>query len=288
MKALFEQIASKGENSFSTLHIKLPSFEKAYHYHPEFELTYIKKSVGKRFIGGSISVYEPGDLVFVGENVPHCWISEKQLSKNNAEAFVIQFRKYFLGESIWNLPEFSSINKLFLQSNAGIIIKGNAKKKVISIMEDCISSNGADKIIKLIEILNIISNSEEKESIASQIKSLKNSPSENKRFSKIYSYMIANYQNEISLKTISGIANLTPTAFCRFFKNTTHKTFVEVLIDFRINHACQLLRSTEKTILEICNESGFGNLSYFNKKFRLINKVSPLKYRKMFSSLPAV
>jgi len=108
------------------------------------------------------------------------------------------------------------------------------------------------------------------------------SSAETERFQKVFSYLIENYQNEVSLKIVAGIANLTPTAFCRYFRNVTRKTLVEIVTEFRINQACQLLRTSEKSVNEICFECGFGNISYFNKTFKAVTEFTPLQYRNLF------
>ena len=92
-------------------------------------------------------------------------------------------------------------------------------------------------------------------------------------------------KNDIDLNTISAVAHFTPTAFCRYFKKVTRKTLVDVVTGFRIKHAGQLLTSTEKTVSDICFESGFGNISYFNKVFKNAKGHSPLEYRKLYFPL---
>ena len=134
------------------------------------------------------------------------------------------------------------------------------------------------------EILDLIANSEETELVDHHFAGLTATPAETVRFQKVFSYLIGNYQQEVCLKTIAKIANLTPTAFCRYFKNVTRKTLVQILTEFRINQACQLLRTSGKSVNEICFECGFGNISYFNKTFKAITEYTPLQYRNLFLS----
>ena len=76
MKVLFEQVTPKIESSVSILDLNIARFDAPYHFHPELELTWIRKGYGKRYIGGKVSDFESDDLVLVGSNVPHCWINE--------------------------------------------------------------------------------------------------------------------------------------------------------------------------------------------------------------------
>jgi AraC-like DNA-binding protein len=84
----------------------------------------------------------------------------------------------------------------------------------------------------------------------------------------------------VKLETIAAVANLSTTSFCRFFKKIARQTFVEALTHFRVNHAANLLSSTEKPVSEICFESGFSNISYFNKSFKKALGQNPVAFRK--------
>jgi transcriptional regulator GlxA family with amidase domain len=101
------------------------------------------------------------------------------------------------------------------------------------------------------------------------------------RINRIYAYVIANYTQEVHLDEVAHLANMTETAFCRYFKKVTNKTFVSLVTEFRIKHACQLLRTSNKSMAEICFESGFGNISHFNKQFKHYMNETPLQYRKL-------
>lgn len=279
MKAIYEQLSLNVENSFLYRQFSLPQFDAPFHYHPELELTYIEQSEGRRFVGQQISNFEAGDLVLLGENVPHCWLNKEGVSL--AKATVIQFKRDFVGEPFLNLPEMGLIKQLFDKAQSGIVIKGETRKKVVEKM-DFKGLNAFQKLIQLIEILYIIAISEEIELIDMHFLADKLSIADTERFQKIYAFIIENYQEDINLNTISAIAHLTPTAFCRYFKKMTRKTLVDVVTEFRIKHACQLLTSTEKLVADICFESGFGNISYFNKSFKEAMGHSPLAYRKLY------
>lgn len=279
MKAIYEQLSLNVENSFLYRQFSLPQFDAPFHYHPELELTYIEQSEGRRFVGQQISNFEAGDLVLLGENVPHCWLNKESVSL--AKATVIQFKRDFVGKPFLNLPEMGLIKQLFDKAQSGIVIKGETRKKVVEKM-DFKGLNAFQKLIQLVEILYIIAISEEIELIDMHFLADKLSIADTERFQKIYAFIIENYQEDINLNTISAIAHLTPTAFCRYFKKMTRKTLVDVVTEFRIKHACQLLTSTEKSVADICFESGFGNISYFNKSFKQAMGHSPLAYRKLY------
>jgi len=283
MKALLEQYIMGIESSISILELDMTCFNGPYHFHPELELTWIRKGSGRRYVGGNVSDYEPDDLVLVGANVPHCWQSRKEAIPHNAQATVIQFLPKFAGDQFLQLPELNYIRNLLERVNSGILITGNTQAKITSKMVRCAESDGFDRLLRFLEILDMVANSKEVERIDPYSMAMTASPAETERFQKVFSYLIGNYQQEISLKTVAEIANLTPTAFCRYLKSITRKTLVEIVTEFRINQACQSLRSSKKSVNEICFECGFGNISYFNKTFKAMTENTPLQYRNLFS-----
>jgi AraC-like DNA-binding protein len=282
MKAAFEQLTPTIENSFLYRNFSSSQFDAPFHYHPELELTLIEQSSGRRFVGRQISNFEAGDLVLVGENVPHCWLNTK--GEGWAKATVIQFKKDFLGDVFLDLPELVSIKQLLVKAQSGMVIKGDTRDTIAEKM-DFSGLNAFKKLMQLVDILYMIATSNETELIDSQFSADKLSMLDAERLQKVYRYIIENYQNDIDLDSISAVAHLTPTAFCRYFKKMTRKTLIDVVTEFRVKHACQLLGSTEKAVSDICFESGFGNISYFNKEFKKAMGHSPLKYRKLVHGL---
>ncbi len=88
-----------------------------------------------------------------------------------------------------------------------------------------------------------------------------------------------NFSRKIKLDEIATVANLSPTAFCRYFKSRTNKTFVGFLNEIRVGYACKLLLEREKSASEICYLSGFNNLTNFNIQFKKIKNLTPIEYQ---------
>ena len=96
-------------------------------------------------------------------------------------------------------------------------------------------------------------------------------------------YMLQNFRSEISLDEIAKIAHMSKPAFCRFFKTKTLKTFLTYLNEMRIGYACRLLHEGGLNISQICYECGFHHPSYFNRQFKAVMKMTPMKYKTTFS-----
>ena len=119
MKPKREQLSHKREiQSFLCYEVSVASFEFFCHYHPEYELTLILKGKGKRLVGDSYENFSEGDLVLLGPNLPHTWISEKN-QKENCRAIVIQFTQAFT-EQLSQFPEMGAFEKLFAKAERGL------------------------------------------------------------------------------------------------------------------------------------------------------------------------
>ncbi len=287
MKATYEQISENIESSFLYRRFNLPQFDAPYHFHPELELTFIESSKGKRFVGRQVNDFAAGDLVLLGENVPHSWLNNSSNTEGGdlAKSIVIQFKADFIGAAFFDIPEMAAIHYLFQKAQSGILIKGKTRDVVADKMSFATATTPFQKLLQLLDILQTIAISNETELIDPHFSTSTLSPIDTERFQKVYAFIIANYTQDIDLETIAAVAHLTPTAFCRYFKKMTRKTLVDVMTEFRIKHARQLLTLTDKSVYDICFESGFGNISYFNKQFKKALGDSPLAYRKMFMGL---
>lgn len=278
MKAVLEKLDLDARNSFLYRNFALPAFEAAFHFHPEFELTHIRKGEGQRYVGAQVEDFYDDDLVFLGSNLPHCWISKPLAEGEKVEAAVVQFRGDFLGERFLELPEMLVVNHFLQKSRAGLKILGETKIKVLESLVELPNANEYQRLLILLNILGMLSESTEVEVMDSSFSNVHHSGTETARFQKVFAYLIQHYREEIALHTIAEVAHLSPTSFCRYFKTITGKTFVEVVNSYRIQFACQLLRKKELTVSQIAFESGFNDVPYFNKLFKKLKGVSPLGY----------
>ncbi|WP_064196617.1 MULTISPECIES: AraC family transcriptional regulator [Emticicia] len=276
MKAVFEQLNTEESSSFILRQFDVLRFDAPFHFHPEYELTLILKGEGQRYVGQQVSEFFVGDLVFLGANLPHCWVNQPI---ENVSAIVIQFGELFLGKGIVDLPEMQKVKVFLEKSKSGFEIIGKTREilteKIVALQQ----KTALQKIAGLLEIFDILSNSTEITTIDDFFFEHQYNQSETARFQKVFSYLIENFKEEITLEQIANIADLSPTSFCRYFKNITNKTFVEVLIEFRLQYACQLLNKTDLPIQQIAFESGFGDVPYFNKLFKKHKSLTPKEWR---------
>jgi len=285
MKPAFEQIDSPLHHSFLLREFTLPAFDAPYHVHPEIELTLVLSSRGKRFVGTHIADFGPGDLVLLGSNLPHCWRNDER-NRDPARSIVVQFRSDFVGEAFWQAPELSSVARLLERARAGLQFTGKTAVQVADQMQALVGAQPLARLTGLLSVLNGLATSVEFQVLDAGYHAAAMTAADCERINRVYVYVAEHFQTAIRLDEVARLVHMTPQAFCRYFKKTTRKTFIELVNDYRIRYASELLTGNrDKTVAEVCFESGFGNVSHFNNRFKLAMGQSPLQYRRVFESV---
>lgn len=278
MKATYENVESrKGNTSFVAYHSIVPYFEFKWHYHPEYELTLITKGSGKRLVGDSYENFSEGDLVLLGSGLPHTWASER-VEKGKVSAVVIQFSEIFI-KSFVQHPEFADVAKLLAGASTGLHFTKENSREMIRKIEKLPSKESVARITGLLSILQLLAQQDSKPLASAFFTSAKGKENE-ERINKVCRYIQEHSGESISVEKAATLVHLSSSAFCKFFKRVTGKTFSDYVNDIRIGNACHLLTESDKTINAIAFESGFESLTYFNRTFLKKKKSTPGMFRK--------
>lgn len=287
MKLEQTKITSYTNSTVSVLNREESFFQSPFHSHPELELVYVKESFGKRIIGNSVMPFEPGDMVFLGSDLPHVWLNDEMyyqgISTLKANAIVVYFSKDIFGPAFYELKETQKINELFFQAGKGISIIGKTNKQIAKKLEKLLLKKDFEVIIGLFEILSLLSESQDRVYINNEAYSTAHKDSKKDRLSEVFQYVNENYKKDIVLIEIAAIANMTPTSFCRMFKLKTKKSFVEYLNEIRVSKACKFLLETDLSMSEIAYECGYKTASNFNKLFKKFMGMTPSEFKKSAS-----
>lgn len=283
MKPVYLKVATSPETSVDIRHDELPYFKNPWHFHPELELTLILKGTGSRFVGDNISPFVENELTLIGPNLPHLWRNDPAFYQKNgnllAEAVVVRFSRDFAGKDFFSMPAMTTIVELLERSKRGMAITGITRSEVTRKMLDITGQQGARQVITLIEILDILADSNEYSFLSSMGFARQFNTSDSKRIDSIYNYILTHFRNPIHLEDVAEAANMNASAFCRYFKTKTGKTLVHFINEVRVGYACKLLLQGKYSLSEICYEVGFQSQSYFAKQFRIVTGQTPLQYR---------
>ncbi|MEX0288284.1 MAG: AraC family transcriptional regulator [Flavobacteriaceae bacterium] len=277
------QLKTVEESTLSSIYVKRmlkPHLGGDWHFHKEFELIYFLKGQGMRIVGDHISNFQKGELVLVGEWLPHLWRNDASTSRETgADFIVVKFTKSLYGVDLFSIPELTRIKSLLTQSDRGVLFSAPTRSKVHGLLLELCSSEASEKLIIFLKILQILAGDKNSKKLSQEKFSLSKEEHGGNRLHKVINYISANYARNITLEEISGIAVMTPPSFCRYFKTRTNKTFSLFLNEVRISKACQLLINGETSIKQICYEVGFSSLTNFNRTFKNFKGTSPSQFR---------
>lgn len=286
MKNLYRKVPVKLEKSFNIRRDIKPCFTGIGHYHSQLELHYIIKGEGIRFVGDTRTSFSAGEMVLVGENLPHAWRSTEDFlssTSDNIDVVVVNFVPEFLGLHFLQLPETTGIKKLLERAKNGIEFYGPVREEVGELLLKLFDVHGFERIMSFLKILHLLANSNDCNAIVTSKDMLfQRDESEALRLGLICDYTLANYTREISLEEISSICSLNVTSFCRYFKTMTDKTYLNFLNEIRISEACRLLLEDPFPAETICFNCGFQNVSNFYRHFKKVTGMTPQEYRKKF------
>lgn len=281
MKPLLQKLPLSKNSSFLFERYESPYFETPWHYHEEFEIVLCDGGYGKKVVGNNTSEYQEGHLMLLGSNLPHRFRADDLFyeSEKKPASIVIQFRMESFGDLFFELAEMQSVVSLFEKAKFGLEFFGSSREKINKILRSNIHKKGLERFVSLMEILKLMAESEQVNTIC-DIGMSGIGIKDSERMNIIFDQILKNFHEPILLEELAKKVNLSKEAFCRYFKARTQKTFVAYLNQIRINHACKLLKETEMSVLGVCYESGFNNLSNFNRQFAKQMAMNPRFYRK--------
>lgn len=266
------------QNSISVSHNKFPHFLKLWHYHEQLELVHILKSSGTRFVGNGIEKFSSGEVILLGKNIPHMWMNDQPYFENKgleAEAIAIHFKEDFLGKGLLETAEFQHFNVLFDQAKMGLRFI-DVSSGLIEKIKSMLTLSAFERILAMLEILNALFQLEVK--MLSSTGYEESFDSDNGHMDEVYSFIYKNFKSQISLADAANVLDMHPAAFSRLFKKVSRKTFSRYLNEIKVGYACKLILEQKFSMSEVCFESGFNNISNFNRQFRLITSSSPSEF----------
>ena len=279
MKPSYETVLTPAEQSWLLRHFDQPQVVFDWHVHDELELVLIHEGHGQYFVGDSINVFGPDEFVLFGAQLPHTFKSDPGIQR--VLQSVIQFKSDFLGSNLLQQPEFYKLRKMLQRSASGIRFKQELAQSLRSRIQMIDQLAPGHRTVELLSIL--ITLAESTSPTLSQSDSFPSSSSKTKgRLQRVVAYIEANLAEEVTLDRVAAVAQMSPTAFSRFFHQEMATTLTDYVNDMRIAAAKGLLREMDSSIALIANQVGYNNISNFNRQFKARSHMSPRQYVSQF------
>lgn len=262
-----------------------------FHAHPDLELLHVNEGKGTLLIGETPIAIRGGELILLGCNAPHLFRFEREgfvdpimrvsPIKLPLNLLMLHFDPNVFGESFIDVPENALIKQLLKKASGGLLIEGAVKEEALEIMNQMADAPPTQHLIQLLILLNRLAETDHRP-LSAEPEHTEFNRSDEARLTKVFLLTMQDFNKRIKLKTVADAIYMAPNAFCNYFKQKTGKTYFEFLLEVRVNHACKRLRESDFSVVMICYDAGFTNLSNFNRHFKEITGKTPLAYRREY------
>lgn len=258
-------------------------FDFPLHYHDEYELNLIINAKGaKRVVGGSIEVIDDLELVLIGPNLYHAWLTHQAKSEAITEV-TIQFHKDLFDDKLLKRNQLSFVKSMLDRAQRGIAFPADTVAAIKDRLQSLDKKSGFDSVLELMSILHDLSISRNMKTLSDPSFTNDKFNYNSRRIEKVFEYMNTNYYKQVTLAEVSKIANMPEASFSRFIKKRTGKTFIDSLNEIRLGHASRMLIDSTTTVAEIAYKCGFNNISNFNRIFKRKKFCIPKEFRETYT-----
>lgn len=247
------------------------------HYHPEYEIVFIYSGSFKRTIGSGEQQASGPELLLLGPGLYHK--IELPQPNDKAEGLVsVHLNSKFLNEL--NKKERQKLNAILEKSAQGILFPTDTALLLKDRMTDLINLKKKAAFAELTEILSIMAEAKDYSLLNKEIENKVKAP--DTAMAELTAYLKENYRKRLTLGEICHYTNKSNTSFNRFIKKHTGITFTNYLNYIRTGFAARKLIETTDNVADVAASSGFNNLAHFNRIFKNIYGIPPLRYRQAF------
>ncbi len=254
-----------------------------WHFHKEYELHLIIASNGKVFVGDYIGNFYPETLFLTGPNLPHNWIS--QVAEDQAvplRDMLVNFTDELLEGASSVFAELKSLTPMLERAQYGIEFRCKKTiRQAVDLMQAIADSAGITRLGHFLILLQLLADCDDYQLLSGVTAGHLPDEQTIDRTNRAVDYIFSHYARELSLEEVAAHMGMKPTYFSRVFKQATGRCFIEFVNRLRISRSCELLTDGEKAVTDVCFESGFNNISNFNRRFMQLKGMTPSHYRRL-------
>jgi AraC-like DNA-binding protein len=214
--------------------------------------------------------------------LPHYWrnYNEPQPEQPDTASsyYVLQFSHSFLFDALTTYPELIHVKEMLTNAARGIQFLHPYNNIFGKAIADIYLLSGFSRFIGFLNLLDQMARCPKIKLLAPHDAPHDLSPDMGERLNKLLSHINRHYQHRLTLDDTALWFGMNTTAFARYFKRKTGKTFINYVNDLRIAFSCKLLQKGNLNVSQACFESGFNNISNFNRHFKKLMKQTPSDY----------
>lgn len=276
------------DDSFLVFDRRKHGFDFPLHFHPEYELNFVRNAAGAlRVVGDSTEAIDDIELVLLGPNLPHYWDNGHSNTSLLMHEVTIQFQPDIFSDSLLRRKIFRPIHEMLTQSTLGIAFSTDTARSLEHRILQMSAKSGFGSFIELQSLLYELALSRGQRTLSSAMAQTREM-NQDERMIKLHNYIRDNYQKRLMLKDVADLLNMSTISFTRFIKQRTGRSYIDYLNDIRLGYAARMLIETGMSVSEICFNCGFNNISNFNRIFKRTHGKTPTEYRMSFEGIRTV
>lgn len=270
-----------GEGIFALLEDRKANFYEYYHRHEELQITCVIKGSGTIMVGNLIRSFQEGDVFLLTPNEPH--MLEKWSDGRDVVSDIHAIHLFVNMEKLKKLsiiPELEQVVAFMANLDSSKKLEPNLSEEIRPYFFRLVEKINVAKFIEFLQLLHLLSaNVGAMTSIYSGVRHIGYTDKSGERLSTVCRFTFEQYHRPIAISEVAALIYMTSSAFCKFFKKHTMKTYVSFLQEVRIEKACQLMvNDRTENIAQIAFRVGFNNVVHFNRVFKQVTGVSPRQY----------
>lgn len=252
-----------------------------WHCHPEYELHLIQESTGRMMIGDHVGAFEPGSLILTGPNLPHNWVSAIEPGASVRERdMLVQFTGDMAETLAHAFPEFAAVATLLEEAAFGVEFTGGTAARGRKKLCEIGMLEGPRRLLAFLDLMvGLAAERADRRTLSRCAPALGLHTPASRKLERVIAFLASEFRRDITLQEAATICTMEATAFSRFFKHQTGHNFSAYVNHLRVQAACQLLAASDKSVTEICFETGFNNTANFNRRFFAVCGETPSAYR---------
>jgi len=222
MQPDLEIVEVRGDESFTCWAHGYPYRTVRWHFHPEYEIQLIVETQGVYFVGDHVGHFEPGNLVLMGPDLPHNWISDVPAGQSvERRGIVIQFPAGLMQNMAGTFPEFERIAPLLAESGSGLLFSVETAAAAKPIMESLLQARGLRRVILLLSLLELLADGNDRQRLASP--AFKPDPKAfmSHAINNVLAHIAANLGDDLREPMLAELVGQSPSAFSRSFRKHT-------------------------------------------------------------------
>lgn len=253
-----------------------PEQQIGWHSHPQWELSFVICGHGTRTIGNRTETISEGEVILVPPDIPHVW----QFSHSETDSRISNISVFFEGTVIDGLravfPEASHIADRLGSLTDALAYDGETRAMICRLLYSMRGLTPEARLPKMISLLFLIADTDACSTVGNNSRLSRCE----RRMETIRVFCACNYARNIQLADIASHVGMNKSSFCTFMRKHAGQTFSQYMNSLRLKHAAERIRHTDDNIATIAYDTGFANVTYFNRLFKSAYGCTPQAMRR--------